>query len=189
MSNKITFSTTEILKKVTILFHSKGYCATSMQDIVTVSNLNRSSIYNTFGSKLALFINCFESCENNYRREIQKIILAATNPLKALRNILELSVNQSVSGYLIPNYTAEINNDEVLIQKLIKNQKVYLLDLFEDIVKKGQNLGVINNSKSSKQYAYFIVTSYYGLQIMKKFPNRENNLKNVIYDILSLVER
>ena len=74
MSNKITFSTTEILKKVTILFHSKGYCATSMQDIVTVSNLNRSSIYNTFGSKLALFINCFESCENNYRREIQKIL-------------------------------------------------------------------------------------------------------------------
>jgi TetR/AcrR family transcriptional repressor of nem operon len=189
MPNKIAFSTAEILKKITILFHSKGYYATSMQDIVEVCQLNRSSIYNTFGSKLELFMSCFDSSEKNYRREIQKIILSVTNPLKSIRDILELSLNETVNGCLIPNYTIEIKNKEALIQKMIKSHKVYLLDLFEDIVKKGQELGTIKNSKSSKQYANFLLTSYFGFQALKNFSNREDELENVIYDILFVIER
>lgn len=189
MSKKITFTTTKILKKVTTLFHTKGYCATSMQDIVTVSQLNRSSIYNTFGSKLELFIRCFDVSEKNYRREIQKIILSVENPLKCVRNILELSIKESINGNLIPNYITEIRNEEVLIKKIIESQKNYLLELFEDIIKKGQNFGAINNSKSSKQYASYLVVSYYGLQTIKSFSNNETKLENVIYNIISVLER
>lgn len=189
MTKKITFTTSKILKKVTTLFHTKGYCATSMQDIVAVSQLNRSSLYNTFGSKLELFINCFDASEKNYRREIQKIILSVENPLKAIRNILELSIKESINENLIPNYIAEIRNDEILIIKLMESQKSYLLGLFEDLIKKGQNSGAINNGKSNKQYAYFLVVSYYGLQNMKSLSNNENKLENVIYNIISVLER
>lgn len=189
MSKKITFTTAKILKKVTALFHTKGYCATSMQDIVTVSQLNRSSIYNTFGSKLELYISCFDASEKNYRREIQKIILSVENPIKSIRIIFELSIKETINGNLIPNYITEIRNDEALIKKLIESQKNFLLDLFEDIIKKGQNFGAINNSKSSKQYACFLVVSYYGLQTMKSLSNNENKLENVIYDIISILER
>ena len=74
-----------------------------MQDIVDITKLNRSSIYNTFGSKLDLFMVCYDTCEKNYRREIQKIILSISNPLKSIQNILELSINERINGYLIPN--------------------------------------------------------------------------------------
>ena len=188
MSKNTSFSKAKILNKVTTLFYSNGYCATSMQDIVEVSNLNRSSIYNTFGSKLELFIECFDSCETKYRRDIQKIIMISTNPLKTIREILELSINESVNGYLIPNYISEIKNKEPQISRLVNNQQAYLVDLFEDIVKRGQNLGSINNSKSSKQYANYLLTSYQGLQIMKSFPENEYKLQNVIYDVISVIE-
>ncbi|QOD61417.1 TetR/AcrR family transcriptional regulator [Polaribacter haliotis] len=188
MSKKTSFSKTTILNKVTHLFHSKGYCATSMQDIVEVSNLNRSSLYNTFGSKLELFITCFDTCETKYRRDVQKIIMASTNPLKTVRQILELSINETINGYLIPNYISEIKNKETQINRLVKNQQAYFLDLFEDIVKRGQGLGSINNSKSSKQYANYLLTSYQGLQIMKSFPEDDYKLQNVIYDVISVIE-
>ncbi|QTE23378.1 TetR/AcrR family transcriptional regulator [Polaribacter cellanae] len=188
MSKNTSFNKVKILNKVTTLFHSKGYCATSMQDIVEASTLNRSSIYNTFGSKLELFIACFDSCETKYRRDIQKIIMASTNPLKSVRQILELSINKSINGYLIPNYISEIKNKEPKISRLIDNQQAYFVDLFEDIVKRGQGLGSINNSKSSKQYANYLLTSYQGLQIMKSFPENDYKLQNVIYDIISVIE-
>jgi TetR/AcrR family transcriptional repressor of nem operon len=188
MPKKTTFSKSKIINKITVLFHTKGYSDTSMQDIVESSGLNRSSIYNTFGSKLELFILCFETCETKYRRDIQKIILSSTNPIKSIRQILEISIKDSYNGYLIPNYFSEAKNEERLIRKAIQNQQEYFLDLFEDIIKRGQNVGNLNNSKSSKQYALFLLTSYLGLQSLKFSNINENKLENIIYDIISVLE-
>jgi len=188
MAIKTKFSKSKILKKITILFHSKGYCATSMQDIVDITGLNRSSIYNTFGSKLELFIICFEKCEANYRTEVQKIILESTNPIKSLTSIFELSIKQSINGYLTPNYISELKNKETIIRELIIKQHEYLLDLFSNIVKRGQTLGSINNSKSTNQYTLYLLNSYQGLKFITHLSIDDNSLKNIIQNTVSLLE-
>ena len=188
MSKKTSFNNAKVLKKITLLFHLKGYVATSMQDIVDITGLNRSSIYNSFGSKLELFIKCFNLCETMYKRDIQKIILSNFPPLKSLHEIFELSIRKSFDKYLIPNYITEIKNEEPLIKQLILNQQAYMLDLFQDIVKRGQSIGTINNSKTNKQYASYLLTSYYGLQSMVNFSDEKIKLENIIYDIISVLE-
>lgn len=188
MSTRIKFETSTQLKKVTQLFFKKGYYATSMQDIVTTTGLNRSSIYNTFGSKLAFFIQCFEKCESNYRKEVQKIILSGANPIKSIIDIFELSIESTINGYLLPNYVSELKNEEPAIRKLVINQHEYLLDLFINIVKKGQDLGAINNSKSSKQYAIYLLNSYQGLKILNHISKDKNDLKNIIFNTMLILE-
>lgn len=49
------FDEDAVLDQLTTLFWEKGYEATSMADILDVSGLTKSSLYNTFGSKRALF--------------------------------------------------------------------------------------------------------------------------------------
>jgi TetR/AcrR family transcriptional repressor of nem operon len=49
------FDRDEVLDKVMMLFWEKGFEGTAMADIVVVSGLNKSSLYNTFGSKDELF--------------------------------------------------------------------------------------------------------------------------------------
>ncbi len=49
------FDRDEVIEKAMSLFWEKGFEATSMADIVEVTGLNKSSIYNTFGSKEELF--------------------------------------------------------------------------------------------------------------------------------------
>jgi TetR/AcrR family transcriptional repressor of nem operon len=129
MPAKTSFNKSDQIKKITQLFFKKGYHATSMNDIVKITGLNRSSIYNTFGSKLELFTQCFEKCEANYRKEVQKIILIGNNPVKTLIDIFELSIVKSLNGYLFPNYVSELKNEELTIRKLIINQHEYLMDL------------------------------------------------------------
>ncbi|MFK8059931.1 MAG: TetR/AcrR family transcriptional regulator [Polaribacter sp.] len=188
MPTKKTPHLTSNIKKTTVLFFKKGYHATSMQDIVDATGLNRSSIYNSFGSKLDLFITCFEKCEFNYRKEVQKIILANQNSIKTIIDIFELSMKESINGYLIPNYISELKNEEPTIRKLIINQQDYLTDLFLNVVKRGQNIGKINNSKSEKQYALYLLNAFQGLRVLSHTKENKNDLKNIIYNTLLLLE-
>ena len=65
MPKSILFDRDETIAKVTSLFWEKGYHATSMQDLVDVTGLNRSSIYNSFGDKYNLFIESLK----HYKKE------------------------------------------------------------------------------------------------------------------------
>ena len=188
MTKQNKFNKSTSVKKVTQLFYKKGYHATSMQDIVDATGLNRSSIYNSFGSKLDLFIECFEKCEFNYRKEVQKIILSNQHSIKTIIDFFELSLKDSINGYLIPNYISELKNEEPRIVKLIENQQDYLYDLFFNVVRKGQNLGNINNSKSPKQYALYLLNAFQGLRILSHTLENKNELKNITHNTLLLLE-
>ena len=49
------FDTGAVLEKAMDVFWSKGFEATSIQDLVNAMGINRGSIYDTFGSKARLF--------------------------------------------------------------------------------------------------------------------------------------
>ncbi|MGI9608434.1 MAG: TetR/AcrR family transcriptional regulator [Acidimicrobiales bacterium] len=49
------FDDAAVLESLTDLFWAKGFEATSMADIVEATGLNKSSLYNAFGSKEAMF--------------------------------------------------------------------------------------------------------------------------------------
>ena len=55
------FNREQVLDKMIAVFHNKGYNATSMQDLVDTSQLNRSSLNNSFGNKLAIFLECLKA--------------------------------------------------------------------------------------------------------------------------------
>ena len=55
MPKHTQFDQSKILESLIPLFIDKGYNGTSMQDIVDRTQLNRSSLYNTFGDKYQLY--------------------------------------------------------------------------------------------------------------------------------------
>lgn len=65
MARKIEFDREETLNRSMQLFWEKGYENTSMQDLVTTLNINRFSIYNTFGDKKELFLLALEHYRSN----------------------------------------------------------------------------------------------------------------------------
>jgi len=50
----------EVLAKTTNLFWERGFEATSMNDIVTRTGVQKFSIYNEFGDKEKLFLACID---------------------------------------------------------------------------------------------------------------------------------
>ncbi|MGD9921955.1 MAG: TetR/AcrR family transcriptional regulator, partial [Pseudorhodoplanes sp.] len=61
------FDTDEVLEKAMRAFWDRGYEATSLQDLVDHTGINRGSLYATFGDKHALFIAALRRYDESRR--------------------------------------------------------------------------------------------------------------------------
>ena len=186
-----TFNREEMLEKVAHLFHSKGYNATSMQDLVDATGLNRSSIYNSFGSKLELYQEGLKVYRNQASRQIQKALINSDNPLEAIRKVFTLNANlrstQKNNGCLINNCTMEMANHDTAIKNFLVNNRDEMLSIFEELIAKGQNDGCFNTNKSAKEYAMYLFTALQGLRITGMIVNDTDDLNSIIETTLSLI--
>ena len=60
MARKLEFDKGEALRNAMLIFWDKGYESTSMEDLVQAMNINRFSLYNSFGDKKALLLLALE---------------------------------------------------------------------------------------------------------------------------------
>ena len=180
-----TFDKELVIKQVTNVFHNKGYNATSMQDLVDATGLNRSSIYNTFNSKQNLFLECLSSYQNIYKERITNGMLKVSNALEAIDFLMALYLEDIVNdkedkGCLIVNCKSEMaNHDKTITQFLINNQD-FMLHMLEEIIAKGQRELLINKERTANEYALYLYTSIQGFRMMGILTNNKKQLESII---------
>jgi len=112
----------EVLDKTTVLFWEKGFEATSMNDIVTRTGVQKFSIYNEFGDKEKLFLACMDHFLLNYCF-VEEIL--AKEPL-GLKNI------EAFFEYKVHSYGSQANNGCLIFNSVIE----------KDIISEAANLKV-----------------------------------------------
>ncbi len=85
------FDADEVLDRVIDLFWSQGYEATSVADLAEVSGLNKSSIYNTFGSKEQLFQSAIERYVEAREAKFHVLLRDGTGGLDDVHRMLGLA--------------------------------------------------------------------------------------------------
>ncbi len=189
MPKETTFDKDFVLKQATNLFREKGYNATSMQDLVEVTGLNRSSIYNTFESKKNLFLECLKSYETLYDREVLKKLVQSNTGLRAIKAIFdmylfEMAVVKDSRGCLIVNCKSEMANHDAAITNFLSSNQQKALELFEDLVSQGQKDGSINQYKSPKEYALFVYSSLQGFRMTGILVSDKLQLQSIITTVM-----
>ena len=84
------FEEDEVLDRVLQLFWEKGYEATALADIVEASGLNKSSLYNAFGSKDRLYALALDRYLELRQSVITDVLTDGQHGLDDLRNFLDL---------------------------------------------------------------------------------------------------
>ena len=84
-----SFDRKEVLEQAKEAFWKKGYGSTSMQDLVEATKLNRSSIYNSFGDKFNLFLECLKLYQKSERSKAMQLVLKGFITLTIIRAILQ----------------------------------------------------------------------------------------------------
>ncbi|RZS93919.1 TetR/AcrR family transcriptional regulator [Aquimarina brevivitae] len=192
MPKEATFSRKEVLQKASAVFHQKGYNGTSMQDLVDSTGLNRSSIYNSFGSKLQLFLEALAFYQSSNNARMNKSLLGHHNASDTIKAVFELYLQDILAdkdkkGCLLVNCKSEMANQEANVQSFLENNQERTLAMLEDIVYNGQMERVFNETQSASDYALYLYASLQGLRMTGILHQNEQQLRTLINTILKVI--
>jgi len=159
------FDYTEKLEIARSLFWEKGYHATSMHDIVSRMQLNRSSIYDTYGNKHDLFLKCL----SNYAKLKEDQYLKASQVKEKAIDALEYMIRDVVRQTILDNRSCLIvktifevaATDEEVRLFIIKNGTT-LQSILQKHIDQALREGDIKSKSKSTSIARYILSSFSG---------------------------
>lgn len=175
------------------LFWSKGYEHTSMQDLLTVMNLSKSSLYQAFGGKQRLFLRCLARYTDQFAERLYQGLAAAPSGHRFIEEFL-YSVLADADGTLAPrgclvmNTACEFAQREPDIARDVAISVGRFRGALQAAVERAQHEGDIAPDKDSRELAAFLVSSMSGLKVQAKAGTDTVTLKSIIALVLRALD-
>jgi TetR/AcrR family transcriptional repressor of nem operon len=167
------FDPERALDKAMQVFWHKGYEATSMEDLLTAMNLNRGSLYDTFGDKRQLFLKVMDRYCHGFIGE-KFLLLDQPGPsLQTLRRFIHGMIEGAIAdpqrrGCLIANTAMELAPHEKDIAGKVCQALKIGEDAFFKVLTRAKAQGELRADKDPRVLARFLVTMMQGTIVMIK---------------------
>lgn len=185
-----TFNREQVLQNAMQVFWERGYNATSMQDLVDATRLNRSSIYNSFGGKMELYQASLNKYLEDTQTQFATILNSDKNPFDKIRSIFESflpEIYHDSRGCMSMNCKSEMSSNEDL-RKWLEITQEQTLTMFQQLIQEGQNQGDINKNQSCRVYAWNVFNSFQGFRMTGILEKQTGVLKSIIDNSLSILK-
>ena len=183
----------EVLEKATDLFWEKGFEATSMNEMVVRSSLNKHSLYSEFGDKEKLFIECIDYYISKSNRVVIDILTKKPLGLNNIEAFFDDRVNYAASedckGCLIVNSVTE---KEILSEEINLKVKSFISKfkaVFYNCLQAAQDKNEISEDKDCKTLADYLVCFTFGLVNIGKNETKKKALRKMVDVALSAVRK
>lgn len=188
MARPQQFDRDEVLDRALLVFWRSGFEATSIQDLVDATGLNRGSLYNSFGDKAALFAEVMERYRAN--SPTKPLAEAARNPQSAanIRTLIVTLFDDLVlralndgdrKGCLLTNTSAGFYGCTNAMSDWVRGTLSDLERTLTTLVARGQKRGEIKNSAKPEAIARSLVASAQGLNVMARTGAEAQVLKDI----------
>lgn len=193
MPKVVLFDENAVLQSATDLFWEKGYNGTSMDELTKVTGLSRSSIYNTFGDKHALFMRSLKFYTTQQTEWIMQTVGKTASPLKRIRQMFRAAIDAILQdkrrrGCLAVNTTAEMANMDDTISAFLQKNSESMEDLFMKWIREGQAAGEITKAFTATALARHLFNTYGGLRISGKTNPDRKPLEDMVDVALSMLK-
>lgn len=177
------------LKAAVNAFWRSGYHHTSMRDLLDAMQLSRSSLYQAYGNKEALFLLAL----NRYREELLAS-LKATLAQEAsawqfiehllLRMAQQAQSEQAALGCLIFNSATELGNKGSPVSDAAVQSVQAITQFFVKVIEQAQQEGSIAQERDAQSSAYFLTLSISGLRMLLKSGASQRQAEQLVENIL-----
>ena len=182
-----------LLEKGIEMLWSKGYNATSVNDIVKAAEIPKGSFYFYFDSKEDFAVKAIEKYFNTNMEMVFQILHnnEEPSPRKRLMNFHNFRAGMLrdelgyTGGCMACNLGNEMAEHSEKIRKAIQTKEEILIDNIAKVIKLGQNAGEIETSFDARDMAAFIEDAGKGAMVSMK----ENNSSYPIENFLNMINR
>jgi len=167
------FDIDRALQCATQQFWSAGYEATSLADLLRVMKLSKSSLYQTFGSKEALFIRCLEYFQVTMANDLLDKLHRTKSPRQFLADYLEGVIDEASKtvgrkGCLLVNTANELAQRNASVSAAVTRGSQHMMKVFTAALELAQERGEIRTTLPTEDLARYYFSSVSGLRTMVK---------------------
>ena len=160
------------LRAATDLFWRRGYNATSLDDLLGVMALSKSSFYAEFKSKEALYRACLTYYQQMLVCQIDQVRVVSPSLRDFLNVIFQAAIDDATSGdpkgCLILNSAVEFGQHKTQFTKDVRIALEAIEKAFESAIQKAVRNGELTTTISPKLLAKAITTLMSGVRTMIK---------------------
>lgn len=194
MARPKEFDPDKALERAMDVFWHKGYEATSMEDLLTAMDLNRGSLYDTFGDKRELFLKAMDRyCSGGGIGNRLSILTQPGPALPLIRRFIDRMLEFALSdplrrGCMITNTVMELAPHEKDIAKKVAGRLQMAEDAFFNLLARAKQGGELAKGKDPRALARVLVTMMQGTIVMIKAGTPADVVKQTAKTALSILE-
>ena len=183
------FDREEALDKAMQTFWSRGYAATSMQDLVDRMGINRGSLYSTFGDKHELFLAALRMFDEHVRQQLLARLASEHPPREAMRRLFLTYLSQAAQddgnrGCLLTNTALELAAHDAEAAKIVAHAQEQIEGFFNDQIEAGLSRGEITLQAPTIEVARGFLATLLGLMVLIRSRPDPMLLRSIVDDAM-----
>ncbi len=183
----------EVLEAATQIFWANGYEGTSVNELVEATGLHRRSMYEEFGDKDGLFLECLDHFVHETTKDVGVLLkrkpLGFQNIENLFYNRVDYVVSPEFKGCLLVKSAVEKELLNADAQKKIQFFLTLTEKAFYDCLQAAQEQGEFHKDKNCKMLAKYLMCFLEGLMVMGQTTSSKQGLIGVVETVLSTVKR
>ena len=166
------FDEEKVLDKATELFWTRGYEATSLDDLLGVMGMGKSSFYHAFGSKKELFEKVMDRFVNDTVHRMMIDLPVHPRPMERIREFFrEIAHGASMQhkkGCFMGNTVVELTNTDRALGARAVRRLERMEALFRQYIEAAQRSGELQTREDPTVLARYLQTMWNGLNITRR---------------------
>lgn len=163
----------EVLEKAMHAFWARGYEATSMQDLVEATGINRGSIYAAYTNKHTLFMEALRHYDKVHRVDYLDGISQRYAPkdtiIAAFEGACKVVGSKGIpGGCLLVNTALELSPHDAEVRELVDASLQAVEDFFFSNIEAGKRDGTVITGRTSRETAQSLLGLFLGLRVLTR---------------------
>ncbi len=188
-----SFNVDKTLDDAMRIFWSRGYEATSIQDLVQEMGINRGSLYDTYGDKRALFIAALQHYDKRYRKTRLAKLEREHSPKGAIEALFVdwihlVTTDADRRGCFLTNAASELSAHDTEVGAIVATSQKETEQFFRRLIKRGQAIGEIDKGLDATQTARLLLAALIGLLVLARSRPERMLLKSIASSAMGSLE-
>jgi TetR/AcrR family transcriptional repressor of nem operon len=191
MARQKEFDREQALHKAMEVFWTRGYGASSIQDLVRHMSINRQSLYDTFGDKHALYLQALDRYRDIEGRKIIELLERPGSVKRNLRQLFEITIEKALSdrrGCFMGNAMSELAGRCKDTAARTCGNMGAAHEAFYRALLRGKREGELKRIRDARAVARFLYSSLQGLVLTGKATQDRKTLKDIVTVTLSVID-
>jgi TetR/AcrR family transcriptional regulator, transcriptional repressor for nem operon len=180
------------LERAMNVFWLKGYQNASVGELLTAMQINRWSLYETFGDKQELFLQALQLYRRRWGQMIAEHLAVPGSPKAALVRLLRAMGRELVSdtlgrGCLVANSAVELRYLDDEAQRVVRGSLDTLEGAFTRVLEGAAAAGELASPLPPRKLAAFLIAAMNGIRDVAKMDRDPKRIHELVESLLSIL--